>query len=79
MATVSSDTIATYWRYLEYAARRYVGWNGAEFDDLVQEGAIGTWLYLEVGWPYCPQLVWHRAMSNYCKSLRHGGWRLAES
>lgn len=75
-----NKTVASYWPYIEYAAKRYVGWNNAEFDDLVQEGAIATWLFLRDGgfWPFCPQVVWHRAMSNYAQSLRTGGWRLEQ-
>src|SRR5438552_1253844 len=73
MATrAMNDRVASYWPYIEYAAKKYTGWYGAEFDDLVQEGAIATWLFLENFGPHCPSLVWHRAMSNYASSMQTG-------
>ena len=33
----------------ETTAQKYVGWNGAELDDLVQEGLINVWRALEKG------------------------------
>jgi DNA-directed RNA polymerase specialized sigma24 family protein len=74
-----SERIAAYWPLFERCARRFVGMQGAEFDDLVQEGAIAGWLAFEAGW-YPTELVIERALIRYCRSLNTGGWRLvAES
>ena len=49
MATVTSSTIAEWWPLFEKVARKYDGFRGAEFDDLVQEQAETAWLGLEKG------------------------------
>lgn len=74
-----SDAVGAYWPLYERHARRFAGARGAEFDDLVQEGAIAGWLSLRLGWYPTKQVV-ERAMMRYCRSLNTGGWRLvAES
>lgn len=48
--TASIDAeISDYKGYVEWLARRFAGIQGAELDDLVQEGLIAVWLSLDRG------------------------------
>lgn len=49
-------------------ARKYVGWNMAEEDDLVQEGMIAVWVALESGVNPSAQVVQGR-MVDYVRAL----------
>ena len=49
-------------------ARKYVGWNMAEQDDLVQEGMIAVWVALEGGHNPSKQVVQGRMM-DYIRAL----------
>lgn len=49
MARDINDQIAGYRGLVESLAHKFVGRNGAEYDDLVQEGLIDVWQSLERG------------------------------
>ncbi len=49
-------------------ARKYVGWNMAEQDDLVQEGMIAVWLALEADVHPSKSVVQYRMM-DYVRAL----------
>jgi DNA-directed RNA polymerase specialized sigma24 family protein len=70
-----SDAVAAYWPLYERYARRFVGVNGAEFDDLVQESAIASWLAMRAGYKPSKVLLVRTCM-RWCRSLNVGGWRL---
>lgn len=74
-----SDQIGAFWPLYERQARRFVGVKGAEFDDLVQVGAIAGWEAILDGFTPTVTIV-ERACMRYVRSLNTGGWRLvAES
>lgn len=68
MHEVTSAEIARYERTLEGIARRYVGRNGAELDDLVQEGRIFVWQSLQRGIPPSAEMIGNR-MVDYVRWL----------
>lgn len=63
-----NDRVADYRGLVESLARKYVGRNGAEFDDLVQEGLINVWQTLERGITPSTEIVGHR-MENWVRLL----------
>lgn len=66
-----NDRIADYRGLVESLARKFVGRNEAEFDDLVQEGLIDVWQALERGVTPAAHLIEGR-MDNYVRWLgRH--------
>jgi len=79
VAVVDYHPVAEWWPLFERRARRFVGAGGAEYDDLVQEGAIAGWRAMESG--HKPSIVViDRALIRYVRTLHTGGWRLvAES
>ena len=68
------EALANMWPLFEWYARRHQGIGGAEFDDLVQEGAIAAWWSLELG--HTPsELVITRAMKDWIRFISHRGLR----
>lgn len=66
-----NDRVAAYRGLVESLARKFVGWNGAELDDLVQEGLINVWQTLERGVTPAAEIIEYR-MGSYTKWLgRH--------
>ena len=63
-----NDRVAGYRGLVESLARRFVGWNGAEHDDLVQEGLINVWQTLERGVSPSADIIEHR-MKSYAQWL----------
>ena len=68
MAGVTSEQIAAYEGVCVTIARQLVGRNGAELDDLVQEGRIFVWQSLARGIKPSGKLIRGR-MVNYVKWL----------
>lgn len=73
MASVSSEEVAKWWPVIEAHANRmsrvhYL----AEFDDLVQEGALSVWLTLERGHRVTNEIILN-PMRNWIKYVTHGG------
>lgn len=52
--------VAAYGDLVESLARKFVGRNGAEFDDLVQEGLISAWQALCRGVTPSPLVIEYR-------------------
>jgi hypothetical protein len=48
------------------------GIGGAEFDDLVQEGALASWLAMEYGFVPSDSLI-ERAMLDWIRFISHRG------
>lgn len=67
-----AEALADYWPLFEWHARRLQGTGGAEFDDLVQEGAFAAWLDLLEGF-YPSDAVIKRAMINWIRFVSHRG------
>lgn len=65
---VSDDEIAAYQAMVEKEARTLVGLEGAEQDDLVQEGLIAVWKALEFN-TFPSKLVIRGRMLNWIKVL----------
>ena len=59
---------------LEWYALRYDGVGGAEFDDLVQEAAIASWMSLELGYEPSEAVI-TRAMIDWMRYISHRGLR----
>jgi hypothetical protein len=72
MASVSSEALAGYWPLFEYHARRLQGIGGAEFDDLVQEGAFSAWIAMEYGFYPSDDLI-VRGMLDWIRFVSHRG------
>ena len=68
MAEVTSEQVAAYEAACSALARKYVGRNGAEHDDLVQEGRIFVWQSLERGIPPSAEMIENR-MRDYVRWL----------
>lgn len=68
MAGVTSAQIAAYEDACTAIARRLVGRNGAELDDLVQEGRIFVWQSLERGVKPSADMIRNR-MVDYVRWL----------
>lgn len=62
------------WPMLEWYARRFDGVGGAEFDDLVQEAAIASWMTLELGFEPSEAVICY-AMLDWIRFLSHRGLR----
>lgn len=63
-----NERVAEHQPWVVATARKYVGWNGAELDDLVQEGLIAVWQTLERG--HLPSgLVIEGRMKNWVRFL----------
>lgn len=60
--------VAAYRDLCETIAKKHVGHNGAELDDLVQEGLINVWLALERGVNPSGLIIEYR-MRSYVKWL----------
>lgn len=58
-----NDRVADYRGLVESLAKRYVGREGAEFDDLVQEGLINVWQTLERGITPSADIIEKRMLS----------------
>jgi DNA-directed RNA polymerase specialized sigma24 family protein len=75
--TVTSEDVAAYRGMVAQIARRYIGAQGAEFDDLEQEGLISVWRVLSQG-NYRPSAkVIHNACIDwvrYCGRRGYGGY-----
>jgi hypothetical protein len=63
-----SDQVAAYRGLVESLARKYVGRNGAELDDLVQEGLINVWQTLLRGVTPRADIIEYR-LQSYAKWL----------
>lgn len=66
--SVSNERVQMFEPMVRALARKYVGRNGAEYDDLVQEGLIDVWLTLRAGKFPSPKYIQMR-MSRYCTFL----------
>lgn len=66
MATVTSEEVRQWWPLIETRATRLNGVGGAEFDDLVQEGAIRVWQELEKGY-FPDECIIDRALIDYIR------------
>lgn len=66
MATVTSEEVRQWWPLFETRAARLEGVGDAEFDDLVQEGAIRGWLDMEDGYVPTEQNT-DRALIDYIR------------
>ena len=62
------DQVATYRGLIESLARKFVGRNGAEFDDLVQEGLLSLWQAMGRKIPPSADVIENR-MRNYVRLL----------
>jgi hypothetical protein len=60
--------VAGYRDLVESLARKFVGRNGAELDDLVQEGLVNVWQTLERGIQPSAQIIEDR-MRNWTKLM----------
>lgn len=69
MAAVSSEAVAQYIQHIESLARSYIGFGGAEFDDLRQEGMIDVWLSLARGITPSSEQIENR-MKDWVRYLR---------
>ena len=63
-----NDRVADYSGLVESLAHKFVGRNGAEFDDLVQEGLINVWQTLERGITPAASVIEDR-MKNWVRYL----------
>lgn len=63
MARDINGRVAEYRGLVESLARKYVGREGAEFDDLVQEGLINVWQTLERGVTPAAHIIEKRMLS----------------
>lgn len=63
-----NEAVANYSEAVNSLAYRYVGWNGAEHDDLVQEGLIAVWMSIHKGFDPSRQVIEGR-MKNWAKFL----------
>lgn len=63
-----NDQIAAYCDLVESLAHKFVGRNGAEFDDLVQEGLIHVWQSLQRGIHPAAEQIENR-MKNWVRWL----------
>lgn len=68
MPEVTDAQVASYEAACEALARRFVGRNEAEFDDLVQEGRILVWLSLQRGIKPSSEMIANR-MEDYVRWL----------
>lgn len=68
MVVVTSAEVAAYEGWIEHLARPYVGRQGAELDDLMQEGRIAVWQTLQKGIRPSETVVQGR-MSNWVRFL----------
>ena len=62
MRLVTSDEVATYVDAVQHLAWPFVGREGAEHDDLVQEGLIDVWRTLAKGRTPSHEHIQHRMM-----------------
>lgn len=72
MASVTSEAVAVFWPVFEYHAKHFDGVGGAEFDDLVQEGATAAWKEMEKGYQPSNAVI-VRAMKDYIRFWSHRG------
>ena len=63
-----NEAVANYQSAVQSLAFRYVGWNGSEHDDLVQEGLIAVWQSLERG-ETPSRMVIEGRMKNWARYL----------
>lgn len=68
MTQVTSDQVEAYLGLVEHLAKQFVGRNGAEQDDLVQEGLINVWQTLERGIVPSVEIIENR-MRDYVRWL----------
>lgn len=68
MTAAMNDNVAAYRYLVRKCAWRFVGRNGAEFDDLEQEGLIFVWTTLEKGAMPSPEHIQNR-MKNWVRYL----------
>ena len=68
MPEVTSEQVASYEAACRALARRYVGRNGADLDDLVQEGRILVWQSLQRGVHPAADMIENR-MRSYVRWL----------
>lgn len=70
LKAVTSEEVAAWKPLVESLAKRYEGWNNAEFDDLVQEGLIVVFLALQRGkYPGLKPIEWAMIRWVWPKSL----------
>lgn len=67
-----AEALASYWPLFEWHAQKLQGIGGAEFDDLVQEGAFATWLAMLEGFIPSDTLI-KRAMLDWIRFVSHRG------
>jgi hypothetical protein len=67
-----AEALADYWPLFEWHARKLNGVGGAEFDDLVQEGALASWLAMLEGFIPSDAVI-QRAMINWIRFVSHRG------
>lgn len=78
MASVTSEAVAKYWPLVVSWANKFNGVGTAEFDDLVQEGAIAVWQTLEKG--HIPSnAVIVNAMRDWIRHVSHRGVSYSEA
>jgi hypothetical protein len=68
----ATEALTKLWPVIEYHAYIFNGVGGAEFDDLVQEGAIAAWLTLESGYVPSNEVI-RRAMKDWIRFISHRG------
>ena len=69
---VTSEQVAAFLPSIHAQARRYSGWYGSEYDDLVQEGMVAVWLSLNNKTEPTDHYIGYR-MKNWVKLVR-GNW-----
>jgi DNA-directed RNA polymerase specialized sigma subunit len=67
-----AEALADYWPLFEFHARKFQGIGGAEFDDLVQEGALASFLAMLEGFIPSNALI-QRAMLDWIRFISHRG------
>lgn len=73
MPAVTSEDVAAYQDHVRSLSRRFVGYFGAEFDDLAQEGDIAVWQTLRRGLRPSTQVIEGRMIDwlRYLRRLQH--------
>ena len=67
-----AEALADYWPLFEWHARRLQGIGGAEFDDLVQEGALASWIAMLEGFIPSDKVI-KDAMISWIRFVSHRG------
>lgn len=67
-----AEALADYWPLFEWHARKLQNIGGAEFDDLVQEGAFAAWVAMLEGF-FPSDAIIKRAMLDWIRFVSHRG------